>query len=276
MAPPSPRYPCRPNSLLDDETGKVIGIRVEWWHRTSVLNNAKSWSVSMRVSQHRRQAAYFTLTSETRHLFIGMTDIRLRSTRTNDYVMRKRKPSIKRSSILRPILRRENIKMNETYMRVEYMIQQDSSNSLLIEIKIDLAHRLRCEKIFVIDSDFPQSTPNLWQRLQKAAWIKEKNILHRRRFLELCFHAMNQDIIVFPADNFSYRRYSLRNVLNMKNTDELRLKLMKIPCDDLESRYVFRSLWRNDIIDTDSVYVLLNSTFRHSDEFEDKIRYYSD
>jgi hypothetical protein len=164
------------------------------------------------------------------------------STRTNDYVMRKRKPSIKRSSILRSILRRENIKMKETYMRVEYMIQQDFLNSLLIEIKIDLAHRLRCEKIFVIDSDFPQSTSNLWQRLQKAAWIKEKNILHRRRFLELCFHAMNQDIIVFPADNFSYRRYFMRNVLNMKNTDELRLKLMKIPCDDLEPRYAFRSL----------------------------------
>ena len=99
------------------------------------------------------------------------------------------------------------IQMDEAYMRVEYMVQHGSSESLLNKIKVELAHCLHFNaRSFLSSTRDPfTSMKGHWQKLQKAAWTKEEETLHRRRYLELCFHALIKGII---TDNIPQRNCS--------------------------------------------------------------------
>lgn len=178
------------------------------------------------------------------------------------------------SSVLRPIFKRERMHMDEAYMLLEHVIQQGSPMNVLENIQFQFAHCLRNEFFLVTDSDSVKGSKNDSFGLHEAIWNKEEDVLHRRRYLELSFHALSSGTIMFPTDVPPHRKYSLQSVLDMKNSDEVRLKLMEIPCDDPEPRYAFRSLRRNDLIGTGTGYVLLNATYRHPDQFDGKIKPY--
>ena len=157
-------------------------------------------------------------------------------------------------------------------MLLDHAIQNNPSGGVLREIHYQLAHCLRHEFFLVTN---PEPTSNLKDEqlgLQKAIWIKNEDVLHRRRYLELSFHALNSGIIMFPADPSPLRKYVLQSVLDMEDSDEVRLKLMEICCDDLEHRDALRSLRRNDLIGTSNTYVLLNAKFRHPDQLDDKVK----
>lgn len=162
--------------------------------------------------------------------------------------------------------------MDEAYMLLDHAIQNDASRRVLREIHYQLAHCLRHEFFLVTN---PEPTSNLKDGrlgLQKAIWTKNEDVLHRRRYLELSFHALNSGIIMFPADPSPLRKYVLQSVLEMENSDEVRLKLKEIGRDDLEHRDALRSLRRNDLVGTSNTYVLLNATFRHPDRLDDKVK----
>lgn len=162
--------------------------------------------------------------------------------------------------------------MDEAYMLLEHVIQNDPSMRILTDIHYQLAHCLRHEFFLVTNPDPTNNLKDERLGLQKAIWIKNEDTLHRRRYLELSFHALNSGIIMFPADPSPLRKYVLQSVLDMEDSDEVRLKLKEISCDDLEPRDALRSLRRNDLIGTGNTYVLLNAKFRHPDRLDDKVK----
>lgn len=93
-------------------------------------------------------------------------------------------------SILRPILQKERVQMDEAYMLLEHVIQKGSSTSALDNIQFQLAHCLRNEHFLVTDTDPNKGLKDDRFGLRKAMWAKEEDLLHRRRYLELSFHAL--------------------------------------------------------------------------------------
>ena len=161
--------------------------------------------------------------------------------------------------------------MDEAHMILDY-INQTNPSSGREQIQYQLAHILRHEYLFVRDPDPQKGLKNDPFELDKALWAKEEDLLHRRRYLELFYHSLSQGAIVFPNDSAPHRTFSLHRVLDMRDCDHVRLKLVEI-CDDLEPRWVFRTLRRDDLIGCRNSYVLLNGTYRHPDRFEGKIKF---
>lgn len=177
------------------------------------------------------------------------------------------------NSILRPIFQKEKIHMNEIYMLLEHTIQKKCETHALENIQFEFAHCLRHEFFFVKNTDLKIELKNDCLELDKVLWAKKKNLLHRRRYFEFLYHSLNLGIITFFNDSFSHFEFFLQKVLDLKNNDEVRLKLMEILCDAFEFRYNFRTLRKDDLIDNNEIYNLLNATYRHSNEFDDKIKF---
>lgn len=176
------------------------------------------------------------------------------------------------NSILRPIFQKEIIHMDEAYMLLEHLIAKGCESHVLKNIQFQLGHCLRHEFLSVKNTDSRIGSKSDDTELDNILWAKEEDVLHRRRYLDLYYHSLCQGTICFPTDLTSYLKFSLHKVLDLGNRDEVRLKMVELPCDDPEPRYAFKTLRREDLIGSNRTYVLLNAIYRHPDAFDEKVK----
>lgn len=162
--------------------------------------------------------------------------------------------------------------MDEAYMILEYEIQKTPSRALE-QIQFELAQMLRHEVFFVRNPD-PQSGLKIDSiGLDRALWAKQKDLLARRAYLELCFHSFHRGAIRFPHDSPPRRTFALQTVLDSGNCEEVGLKVTEMGGDDaVEPRWAMRVLRKQDLVERNNSYVLVDSTYRHPDKFEGKFK----